>query len=466
MPDNSRQNESPRHVLTPSPSLEKETLFRGSNEFIRTEAGLSDRNLTQAFISELAPLDRIGLERVRLNMAAYLRKYLGQLMQQGFEGVVTSDGICPGLIGAALSGAPDASTYFTGSLVMPSERSMCEFHRVSGKDYTSLSLASEQHRSIFSHLRKRDLPGTLLICANGDVEHPDGGRVTISVGVPMKQRVTTLGLGDMPQQIAPEERRQILQERAAIAALHQTGLWLGRELNKPAIRLRLMHPANLKDLNKVHEHLLLDAIGEARRLNRHVWRRLFAIMQGMQHSGLALGESFTGGLLGNLTTSLPGSSRYVHTVYCFYHSSLKETLEVPRLHLSEGRIGEPETVILAASGMLKHFPGSARTAIATSGWANRHWNRDGDQFSVAVLDRANGRELIASAKVVVAFSRDMEPSQGRKELTRQLGVSTSLYLFAQVLGRGEEALKPALAGTVGGLSRFIDRYARITIEHS
>jgi nicotinamide-nucleotide amidase len=139
---------------------------------------------------------------------------------------------------------------------------------------------------------------------------------------------------------------------------------------------------------------------------------------------LAVAESCTGGLIGQLVTAVPGSSRYFVGGVISYANELKQQLLGVRAETlaAHGAVSEP-TVIEMADGARKTC--GAEWAIAVSGVAGP----DG-----GTPDKPVGTVFIAVTGDGVREVRKLFWPAGREQV-RQLAASAALHLLYKTLGR-------------------------------
>jgi nicotinamide-nucleotide amidase len=154
-----------------------------------------------------------------------------------------------------------------------------------------------------------------------------------------------------------------------------------------------------------------------------IGRRLVA-----EQATLAVAESCTGGLVGQMLTAVPGSSRYFVGGVISYANALKESLlgVKPETLAAHGAVSEP-TVLEMADGARART--GATWAIAVSGIAGP----DG-----GTPDKPVGTVFIA---VTSAGQRQVRKLfwPAEREQVRQLAAHAALHLLYKTLGPGSES---------------------------
>jgi hypothetical protein len=97
--------------------------------------------------------------------------------------------------------------------------------------------------------------------------------------------------------------------------------------------------------------------------------------------------------------------------------------------------------------------------VTTSGWASLDAPGVADNFSVCVRSLWGGQVRTYTAQLDVESSRVLPPSYARKEITKQLGVATALYLIGRVLGDLDPTVSASFKRSNEGLRRFIHSQA-------
>jgi len=414
-------------------------LKRGFAEFLLAGKNLSDEELTQRVVTLLSNSSGHELEQYKADLASYLHGYLIIAKRIGLiGGVLTAEGACPGQVGGSLGANEDAGQYLSGSYERSGERGVQLAHGANVNSY----LDDEVHRSLAdftrAQLTRHDLPADLLIFVNGYTsgEHEGVFRVSVQKGS-SKGDQSSLIVAEREQLIeSPEDRQEMLRKIAAIAALHQTGLWLAERLGKQEIRLRLSHPHNLKHREEFGFEFLDEIREQTATLNMRLAAKCVRILQLMNRGSLVVGESLTAGRLMEHLAAPPGAGRVVPEGLVFYGTEMKQAFSgVSSDLLRPDQIGSVETALSLAYGLLEHSALRPSLALTTTGWSNAAKTRgvEHDFFSVGCVSRLGRRERVYSAEVKVEISRGFPNSKAKKELTQELAAATSLYVLARSL---------------------------------
>lgn len=227
---------------------------------------------------------------------------------------------------------------------------------------------------------------------------------------------------------SPEDRAA-LQEIAAIETLHILLEVLDPELD-------IINELDDLRVENIIDDKLLNQADQIETLNHEIWKEIKEIIDVPSEDGtrqkISIGESFTSGILADLLTTLEGSSSNIDISLNWYDSKLKEYVGVPSRNVEWDLIAEPSTIAIASSGLLKIAPESTSIVLGTTGYANYWVKGEPDYFSIGVVDRANPHE-VSTAKVLVTSTKDEPTSRGRRQLTRQLGATTALFMLASSL---------------------------------
>jgi hypothetical protein len=166
-------------------------------------------------------------------------------------------------------------------------------------------------------------------------------------------------------------------------------------------------------------------------------------------------------------------ARYVDYAVVWYHEQFKEVFGVDRSYLNIHKIASPETVREAALGLLDNPPSIlpssqrmaivgtriAHTAVTTSGWASLDIPGAPDNFSVCVRSLWGEKAVTYTGQLQVESSCALPPSYARKEITKQLGVATALYLTGRALTDLNPTVPAAFKRTTAALGSFIRGHA-------
>jgi nicotinamide mononucleotide (NMN) deamidase PncC len=425
---------------------------------------------TQRFLNSIAGHSIDELKGIKDALVVRMHGRLLDLAREGF-GLIVQDGACPGAITNALTRMNGAGQYLRGGVTVVSADARLVFGD-SGNEKTSFhSIATgERMKFLTGALREiNDLPGTTILGVNGSVE---SGRVTVYISD--REQQGTIG----QFYFAPIPRHDSIrswrggQISAAIAGLHFLEGWLDRV--GPNERIVHIHSAELLLLDRPraseeHER----AIRSIKDMNDRHFRHLRDVVRNGDHSGFIFGESFTGGAINSLFQSVPRMARYVDYAVVWYHERFKEVFGVDRSYLHTQRIASPGTVREAAFGLLDNPPSilpasskrgiigtrDSHTAVTTSGWASLDAPGVADNFSVCVRSLWGGQVRTYTAQLDVESSRVLPPSYARKEITKQLGVATALYLIGRVLGDLDPTVSASFKRSNEGLRRFIHSQA-------
>jgi len=233
------------------------------------------------------------------------------------------------------------------------------------------------------------------------------------------------------------EHRKAMQEISAIATLGLILQLQGIDSSAIVSKIEEMEGEQID----VKDALMSNAL-EVEKFNEGIWDQMAPLLQKMvaenPNQKISVGESFTSGILASLMTSLEGASKVVDVSLNWYSPKLKQYVGVPAENVTEKLIAEPETIRIAALGLLDKAPATTGIALGTTGWAN-YWIKDKlDYFSIGIAsrNRTEGQEPEAAAiKVTVTRSENHATSKGRRQLTRHLGATAALFLLATALAK-------------------------------
>jgi len=173
----------------------------------------------------------------------------------------------------------------------------------------------------------------------------------------------------------------------------------------------------------VKDALMNNAL-EVEKFNEDIWNEMAPLLQKIvadnPNQKISVGESFTSGIIASLMTSLEGASKLVDVSLNWYSPKLKQYVGVPAENVTEKLIAEPETIRIAALGLLDNPPATTGIALGTTGWANYLIKDKPDYFSIGIASRNNeeGQEPEATAiKVTVTRSEKHPTGKGRRKLT-------------------------------------------------
>jgi len=153
---------------------------------------------------------------------------------------------------------------------------------------------------------------------------------------------------------------------------------------------------------------------------------------------LATVESCTGGLLGAMITSIPGSSAVYSGGWLTYSNAMKEaTVRVPKMTIEKfGAVSEPVARAMAEGAILIAPDGGADHALAITGIAGPDGGSDEKPIGTVFIARAS-RTLEGSVRTQVrhfCFTGD-------RELVRKRSAQAALAMLRfHILGDGERPL--------------------------
>lgn len=300
---------------------------------------------------------------------------------------------------------------------------------------------------------------TLLAGAHGDVSGEHAGEIIVYASDHSRTLSEKLQLQAAEKPGTPEHR-QALQELSTIASFDAL--------------LRLLHANETR--SKVSETLdsttlerepLLEEADKVFAYNKDVWRKLSPSLHHFLEEGrISIGESFTSGILAQIITSVEGASNVLDYSLNWYDPRLKQMVGVPPRNTEEDLIAEPETIALAAAGLLEKAPESTQIALGTTGWANYWVEGEPDYFSIGVAEKTESKPRVSTAYVKMTGSQDTAaPDKGRRQLTRHLGVTTALYMLVNALVSNHPG-ETELQEIRSDLMRMIEQYAEIEVEEN
>jgi nicotinamide mononucleotide (NMN) deamidase PncC len=176
---------------------------------------------------------------------------------------------------------------------------------------------------------------------------------------------------------------------------------------------------------------LTDYVAEVRSANLSFWSRLEEAAK-LDGERIVIGESFTFGKLARLLASDHHKAR-AFTAFGWYDRNWKIAAGVPADLVTDQLIATPETVKQGAIGLLTNIDPQATISLATSGWANFGSGDCADKFSVAAAISASHGPLVRTIEFEVGASRNHVRDFWRRDLTRELGVTATLCVLAQIL---------------------------------
>ena len=199
-------------------------------------------------------------------------------------------------------------------------------------------------------------------------------------------------------------------------------------------------------------------------LNAGLWEKLEPRLREL-NLRVSLGESFTAGYVAKLMTSHKGASEILHRSTIWYDKRFKAHFGVEEELLTDENIVKPQTMAKASRGVLEAFKDLSSLAIGTSGYAN-FWQREkSDHFSVC-LSRKQEDGFVSTQTAYVEVTSSIggpnyQESIGRRELTRQLGVTTALYLLISSLSEQVEGFQ----GLASELQQLIQSYSTMELRN-
>lgn len=426
---------------------------------------------TQKFLYSLAGLDIDGLKGVKDGLVVSLHpKLLERAREQDF-GIIAQDGACPGAIANALTRMNGAGRYLRGGITVVSADARLLFGEENNHAASFHSIDTGERMQFFTGAfgKIRDLPGTTILGVNGSIE---SGRVTVYLsdrGTP--GTVSQFYFPPSPEH-DPVKGWRAAQISAAIAGLHFLEGWIDQDSRTN--RIIEVHSAEILLTERPRaapEHEA--AIRRIKDTNDQYFRQLRHLIRSGEHGGFVFGESFTGGAINSLFQSVPRMARYVDYAVVWYHDNFKEAFGVDRSYLNPHTIASPRTVREAAFGLLDNPPSilpslrqggivgtrDAHTAVTTSGWASLDVPGMADNFSVCVRSLWGGKSVTYTGQLNVESSLAHHPSYARKEITKQLGVATALYLTGRALADLNPTCPAAFKRSTAALGNFIRGHA-------
>jgi len=465
---------APRPESRPATDLSVESMGRAADQVRRVyhhELALR----TQKLLDSLAGLDIDGLKGVKDGLVVSMHPKLMELSREGF-GLIVQDGACPGAITNALTRMNGAGRYLRGGVTVVSADARLLFGEGTSHTAEFHSVETGERMQFFTGAfgKIRDLPGSTILGVNGSIEN---GRVTVYLsdrGTPGS--VSQFYFPPSPDR-DPVKSWRAAQIGAAIAGLHFLEGWI--EQGTRANRIVEVHSAELLLTERPRaapEHEA--AIRRIKDTNDQYFRQLRHIIRSGEHDGFIFGESFTGGAINSLFQSVPRMARYVDYAVVWYHDNFKEAFGVDRSYLNPHTIATPRTVQEAAFGLLDNPPSllpssrqhgivgtrGAHTAITTSGWASLDTPGMADNFSVCVRSLWGGKSITYTGQLNVESSLAHPPSYARKEITKQLGVATALYLTGRALADLNPTCPTAFKRATAVLGNFIRGHAGLPLN--
>lgn len=165
---------------------------------------------------------------------------------------------------------------------------------------------------------------------------------------------------------------------------------------------------------------LYDLVSDLDAFNRKICKQL-----NVGKNKLYLGESFTGGALTEVMMST--NSEALNGSLVWYDARLKQFLGVPENLLQPSTIVSRESISMATLALLNQAPITSTIAIGTTGFANISEENKSDYFCIGLSARDVKTE---SWQFEVTYSKDIPRCSGKRQLTRYLGVTASLYALA------------------------------------
>jgi len=389
---------------------------------------------TQELLNFCSPLPLNDLKSLKNYLASEVHQGLLKLKDSHkFEGLIVQDGCCPGTLIDSFISLPDAANYVCGSI--------CTNHNglllFTGDNQQKVSFHHSSTGQMYNHFLKgfahiNDLPGDLIVGVNGTLSAKDSNEIMVYIGDRASVKLAGFQFRRTCQEdsVASWRANQVI---SAVAALHLLSHWISMVAGTNEESHVPVKPRDLQlEASKVQ---LSDEIIRIKNANDLLWRDIYKVLLDSKHSGIVLGESFTGGKIASLLHSLPGSSHLIDTSLVWYAPEFKKVFEVAEFGLTVSNIASPATTMLAAEGLLKNTRLGSGTAVATSGFTNVRG--EADHFSVSVMDKHTDSKtnvIRARSAQVKVLATSMEPvGYTRKEFTRQMGASVALILIARTL---------------------------------
>jgi nicotinamide mononucleotide (NMN) deamidase PncC len=332
------------------------------------------------------------------------------------EGIVIAESFSSGRIAEALSSFDGSSKYLRGAIYP----SLATFNKQYLLDNCAFMQVTEHlANNGLSYSEKNNLPGSLII-ANCAIEN-------LPYGIELHFRVQDkkINLFLSYDKAAKYSEKEFIARSKEIAAL----LALECLLSQLPSELKVDHTVQSSPSAN------LQANQEIKRLNREAWSLIEPVLKS-EGKKLIVGESFTFGKLAKLFTE-EESSQTLETAYGWYDARYKIAVGVNPQRTSDELIAEPETVIQGARGLLENLAPTATIAIGTSGWANYWKPGEADYFSVACVSRVESGFSSDAVRVSVSATQAARLDFTRRELTRELGVTSALFLITEALKKSE-----------------------------
>ncbi len=323
----------------------------------------------------------------------------------------------------------------------------------------------ESIRAVFNFLKQEGVDDRILIAAGeGFTSGPQEGEFSIYAGT-KECTVHDRFNAEISDAIAKKDKKAVYQEIAAIVSLAQLLTISGMTEN--AIIIGIEKTKNLP----VDSNPFLLKSQQIEKINAQCWEELSNFLKHNikthPNMKISVGESFTSGLLAGLIITTPDAATIFDTSLNWYDKRLKIFVGVPEEDLTDALIAEPKTIALASQGLLNKVPLTTGICIGTTGWANYRNKGEPDYFSIGIAQREEKdptKSTVSTAKVQVIITKNELKNKGKRQLTRQLGVTTALYLLARLLENHFEEFKPKISVIKNRLLALIQQNGTIEVQ--
>lgn len=463
-PEDSHKPELSGDSLPPAPRSEIEPTLTPSNRANLPSVHISS---TQLLLMHAAELPMAELKYAKNALAGLVHHSLFLMAQQGaLPPITVQGGAAPGTLSNSLVRNREAGRYLAGEISVSSSLAQLAF---TGFSNSEVHFHNPVTGRMFNHFtgewqKIKNLPSGLIIGFNGTLRHDGESALHVYTSERTGEYRDESIFVPRPNADNFVDRWRSAQILATVAALHYLGRWVDEHSGEKTFQNLLVGDLRRPEFQILQPERHPD-IRAVKNLNDALFQRTLLCLRAVQHGGISLGESFTGGAIASLFHSMPQVGRHINTSVVWYAREFKTAFGVEDEKLRPRNIAEIETVVDAAKGLHASLPQRrTSTAIATSGWANYHAKGESDFFSVAAHSKFAEHDARYAYRVSVDSTRDEPLSTHRKELTRQLGVTAALGAMALSLLDLYPQLQRHLKPVSNAAEEMLKRFARFELR--